>query len=143
MISKLIKKIRKDGFSSISPAVLTRVKWFIYQPNVILEDIPIKPIALGNDYGGKRFFDFEELYGTKIISCGLGEDASFDVEFAAKYKSQVIIVDPTPRAIAHYDYIIKHLGSGPKKSYLDQGAQIIETYDLYAVIQHSQIILKK
>ena len=142
MISKLIKKIRKDGFSSISSAVLTRVKWFIYQPNVILEDIPIKPIALGNDYGGKRFFDFEELYGTKIISCGLGEDASFDVEFAAKYKSQVIIVDPTPRAIAHYDYIIKHLGSGPKKSYLDQGAQIIETYDLSKVTE-DQLLLEK
>jgi len=142
MINKVIRKIKKDGFSSIPSAILTKIKWFIYQPNVILEEVPIKPIMLGNEYGGKRFFDFKELYGAKIISCGLGEDASFDVEFAARYNSQVIIVDPTPRAIAHYDYIIKRIRVGSEKFYKDHGVQNIEAYDL-SNVKENQLLLEK
>ena len=142
IINRVIRKIKKDGFFSIPSAILIKIKWFIYQPNVILEEVPIKPIMLGNEYGGKRFFDFKELYGAKIISCGLGEDASFDVEFAAKYNSQVIIVDPTPRAIAHYDYIIKRIRLGTKKFSKDYGLKDIESYDL-SNITEDQLLLEK
>ena len=142
IINKLVKRIRKDGVLSIPSTILKKIKWIIYQPNVILEDIPLKPIKLGNEYGGKSFFDFKELHGSEIISCGLGEDASFDVEFAAKYNSKIIMVDPTPRAIIHYQLIMKFIGTKSKKSYLDQGAQDIEAYDLLKVTK-DQLLLEK
>jgi FkbM family methyltransferase len=142
MINKVLNKIRKDGLSSLPLAVLTKIKWHVYQPNVILENLPIKPITLGDEYGGKRVFDFIELYEANIISCGLGEDASFDVEFAAMYNSKVIIVDPTPRAISHYDLIINSLGSSPEVGYSNQGAQLIAAYDLSKVTK-DQLLLEK
>lgn len=142
MINKVISKIRKDGFLSIPSAILTKIKWFIYQPNVIIEKLPIKPIMLGNEYGGKRFFDFKELYGAKIISCGLGEDASFDVEFAAKYNSKVIIVDPTPSAILHYNYIIECIRLGSEKFYQNHRVESIKEYDLSG-ISEDQLLLEK
>ena len=39
-----------------------------------------------------------------------GEDASFDVEFTTRFKARIIIVDPTPRAIDHFEAIQKRLG---------------------------------
>jgi hypothetical protein len=64
---------------------------------------------LGTEYGGWTFIDEKKLYDSTIISAGLGEDASFDVEFAQKYNSRVIIVDPTPRAIQHFEEIKRSL----------------------------------
>ena len=62
----------------------------------------------GSDYGG--FYYPENLAGldeTSIIYCvGAGEDISHDIVLANKLNSKVYIIDPTPRAIKHYKYII-------------------------------------
>ena len=42
---------------------------------------PTETCFLGTDYGGWHFVDLN-LQGTTIISAGLGEDGSFDLEFA-------------------------------------------------------------
>ena len=68
-------------------------------------------IFLGTAYGGWSFVEEDNLKNCTIISAGLGEDASFDIEFASKYDARIIIVDPTPRAIKHYDEIINSLGN--------------------------------
>ena len=68
-------------------------------------------IFLGTKYGGWSLVDEDNLKNSTIISAGLGEDASFDIEFASKYDARIIIVDPTPRAIKHYDEIINSLGN--------------------------------
>jgi len=34
---------------------------------------------------------------------GAGEDISFDIEVASRYKCKVLTLDPTPRAIRHFD----------------------------------------
>ena len=81
MINRIILRIKNYGFLSIPSAILTKIKLFIYRPKVILEKVSIKPITLGSQYGAKRFFDFHELHNSRILSCGLGEDASFDIEF--------------------------------------------------------------
>ena len=60
-----------------------------------------KITKLGSNDGGWAFVETDVLFNSKIISCGLGEDASFDIEFASRYKSKVIIIDPTPRSGSH------------------------------------------
>jgi len=43
---------------------------------------------------------------------GAGEDISFDCEIASKYKSRVFIVDPTPRAISHFNLLSEAVERG-------------------------------
>jgi FkbM family methyltransferase len=99
---------------------------------------PILPISrhnlklkrLGSSYGGWFFVDEPALEKSLVISCGLGEDGSFDVEFASKYDANVIIVDPTPRAIRHFKEIVSRIGEEKRQDYTQTGAQPIECYDL-------------
>lgn len=95
---------------------------------------------LGTEYGGWTFVDEQELYDSPIIAAGLGEDASFDVEYARKYNSKVIIVDPTPRAIQHFEQIKQSLGSQKTKSYTQNGKEPVVAYEL-SDINDSQLNL--
>ncbi len=87
-------------------------------------------VHLGTEYGGWTFVDDRNLSGCTIISAGLGEDASFDVEFAARYDANVIIVDPTPRAIEHFRGISDRLGRKRHCGYSQSGSQPVDAYDL-------------
>lgn len=99
---------------------------------------PLK--RLGTPYGGWTFEDGPELRGCTIVSAGLGEDASFDIEFARTYGARVVIVDPTPRAIAHYEAICSRLGKAAETGYLVGGKQPVEAYPLDGV-GASQLVL--
>lgn len=100
-------------------------------------------IRLGSDYGGWAFLDNEDLYNATIISAGLGEDASFDIEFINKYNGRVISVDPTPRSISYYKKIINKKGSSRKYLYSDSGVQKIESYDLKLINEKNFILIQK
>lgn len=76
------------------------------RPRIPIEHTSRALLALGTEYGGWTFADEPKLNGGTIISCGAGEDISFDVLFSAKYGAKVIIVDPTPRAIVHVNEIV-------------------------------------
>ena len=65
----------------------------------------VETCYLGTDYGGWHFVE-RNLYGSTIISAGLGEDGSFDLEFARKYDANVIILDPTPRSIDYFNHVV-------------------------------------
>jgi FkbM family methyltransferase len=100
-----------------------------------LPKLPVTPhhlrlIKLGSEYGGWTFADVQDLQGSTIISCGLGEDASFDVEFAARYRARVVIADPTPQAIRHFEALQDGVGAGATAPYLPGGSQPISAYDL-------------
>jgi FkbM family methyltransferase len=95
---------------------------------------------LGTEYGGWVFVDNAELYNSPIISAGLGEDASFDLEFAQKYNSTVIIVDPTPRAIKHFEEIEQSFDSQKIKPYTQNSDGTVIEYDLLN-INKSQLSL--
>lgn len=97
--------------------------------------------TLGSTYGGWTFHDDGELKGTTIVSAGLGEDASFDVEFAAQYGAKVIVVDPTPRAISHFDELTRRIGQTRTKEYVASGQQPVEAYDLSSVMG-TQLVLE-
>ena len=67
---------------------------------------------------------------SSIISCGVGEDISFEIELIAKCNLSVILIDPTPRSIIHFESICDRLGKQKEHSYSTSGSQIASSYDL-------------
>lgn len=100
-------------------------------------------ITLGTQYGGWSLVDTDKLKNSVILSCGLGEDGSFDIEFAAKYNAKVIIVDPTPRAIKHFAGIRSRIGLKRETEYLDSGSQPVNAYDLSNVSDAQLLLCEK
>jgi FkbM family methyltransferase len=73
-------------------------------------------IRLGTEYGGWAL-DLLLARDTitpdsLVISAGAGEDISFDVELQRMFGCHVAIVDPTPRAIAHFQQLSRAVESG-------------------------------
>lgn len=99
-------------------------------------------IRLGSEGCGWTIIDDPALSGSVIISAGLGEDGSFDVEIAARYSATVHIVDPTPRAIRHFDSIRARLSLPRCEQYSSTGRQSAAAYDLTCVGEHSLILHK-
>lgn len=87
-------------------------------------------IRLGSEYGGWSLIHSPILSNSTIVSAGLGEDASFDIEIASRYKARVVIIDPTPRAIAHFQAILSNLGNPRSKPYVRGGQQPVTAYEL-------------
>lgn len=109
--------------------ILKKVKQLRYKPIVQIKKSG-GLVRLGSSYGGWIFEDLQDLRGSTIVSCGLGEDASFDVDFAARYGAKVIVVDPTPRAISHFNSIQKSIGRRRSIDYVAGGNQPISAYPL-------------
>lgn len=105
---------------------------FIFHPRLVVSK-KHRIERLGSAYGGWAFVPDEALYGSLVISCGLGQDASFDIEIAAKYSATVIMIDPTPLAIKHFHEIKKNLGQPHTLSYSNSGRQEISSYDLASI----------
>ena len=92
--------------------------------------------------GGWYYIDDNELYNSQIISAGLGEDASFDIELINKYNCKVISVDPTPKAIEHYYSIINNSGEIKKLKYNNTGREKVNSYDLIKISKENYILEK-
>jgi FkbM family methyltransferase len=112
-----------------------RLRWLGRRLRNTVPSLPVskhsyKLVRLGTTYGGWSFAEDADLHNSVIVSCGLGEDASFDVQIASRYGANLVIVDPTPRAIQHFDGIMSRVGSGAQQAYTTTGAQPIEAYDL-------------
>jgi len=97
-------------------------------------------LRLGSDYGGWTFEPSADLQDSVIVSGGLGEDGSFDVEFASRFHAKVIIVDPTPRAIRHFEAIQERVGQPASQSYIKGGGLPIDSYDLRKITKESLIL---
>jgi FkbM family methyltransferase len=65
-----------------------------------------------------------------VISGGVGEDISFDVELASLYNCRIFLVDPTELAFKHFSQVINCLGNKPSQSYSDSSRQSVSSYDL-------------
>jgi len=87
-------------------------------------------MCMGSEYGKWCFVDNPELYNSIVISGGVGEDISFDVDFASEYNAKIFLYDPTPRAIQHFKTVSENFGIASTIDYVDGGDQPIETYDL-------------
>ena len=94
----------------------------------------------GTEYGG--FYYPENLDGldkNSIIYCiGAGEDVSHDIEIAHKLNSNVYIIDPTPRAIKHYEYV-KSVLDGKDKIIYDKKFGGGNPYEYWKIILENKI----
>lgn len=97
-------------------------------------------VRIGSSYGGWTFEESPDLTGSTVISCGLGEDASFDVEFATRFKAKVIVVDPTPKAMRHFAAIQERLGQPANRSYIRGGRQPVDAYNLIEISKGSLLL---
>jgi FkbM family methyltransferase len=123
--------------------IKSRIRRYVFKRkfNVIKHNLRI--ITLGSRYGGWTFVDAPNLQDSTIISCGLGEDASFDIEFANLYNANIILVDPTPRAVHHYNEIIQNLGSTRTLNYRNNGAESVRSYDLKGLRKNQLQLVEK
>ena len=143
MLRKTIKKfLRKFYFIDF----LKKISKLINKKHPLQQIISDKNYDIkfcGTEYGGWSFVDEENLKSSTIISAGLGEDASFDIEFAAKYNAKIIIIDPTPRAITHYKEIIKNIGNISTTEYANGGKQPVNAYDLSKIKKDNLLLIEK
>jgi FkbM family methyltransferase len=100
-------------------------------------------VRLGSEYGGWVFADTGDLEGATIVACGLGEDASFDTEFAARFGARMVMVDPTPRAIAHYEAMLFRVGLPREREYAAGGSQPPAAYELARVSSDQLLLIPK
>ena len=131
-----MSKFRTTATFRILRRIKHGIRNFIHQTSGKRPRIPIERtsqtlISLGTEYGGWTFADEPELNGGTIVSCGAGEDISFDVLFSAKYSAKVIIVDPTPRAIVHVNETVTRITEAAQNGTL-------HSLELYGIRHFSQ-----
>jgi len=146
MLTVLKTKLKKTlpstfKFLSVLYRKIKRIPRHPIQDSNVVDGYNI--IHLGTEYGGWSLVDEDSLKGSTIISAGLGEDASFDVEFASKYNATVVLVDPTPRAISHFKQIKRALGCSATQKYSEGGCQPISSYDLSLLNKNSLSLTTK
>jgi FkbM family methyltransferase len=69
-------------------------------------------VRLGSAYGGWQIPAAGLSDGAICVCAGAGEDISFDVALLTRYRAQVHVLDPTPRAIAHVEGLIEATRAG-------------------------------
>lgn len=142
ILTKLVKKFRQTGVLGIIHAFGFKLRKNLYSPRITVEKSQKHLVNLGSSGCSKTILDVPQLANSTIISCGLGEDGTFDVEFAARYGSNVIIVDPTPRAVTHFTGISKRIGMGASIEYAESGCQPFEAYEL-SEVSREQLTLEE
>jgi len=71
---------------------------------------------LGTVYGGWIILTDVDLNEDSVVySGGVGEDISFDLLLHNKYKSNIVLIDPTSRAVKHYEQIKQFYETGIPK----------------------------
>lgn len=86
---------------------------------------------LGTRYGGWEVLSDEpELENTYAVLCGAGEDVSFDLALQKQHRCNIIIIDPTPRAITHYQNLLE---AAEKEKPYPINSSTSEFYDLSGV----------
>ncbi len=60
-------------------------------------------VRLGTDYGGWCVPETGLGPNDVVVSAGAGEDISFDIEISKRFGCKVLLLDPTPRAVRHFD----------------------------------------
>lgn len=107
------------------------------------KSVNIELLSLGSEYGKWKFLKFESLKNATIISAGVGEDVSFDVEFYNLFNGKIIFIDPTPKAISHINNLLGQIGKSKTTDYQIGGTQNISSYDLSSIKTEDIFIYKK
>jgi FkbM family methyltransferase len=121
-MSKLFSKLFSHGVILLTRAILQpfRVKTAV--------------LRIGSEYGGWKLVPPQlEDKASEIFSFGLGEDASFDIEFCDLFGMHVHVCDPTPRAYSHFNEISTNFGKPKTTPYSNTGKQEVTSYPLLNV----------
>ena len=89
--------------------------------------------CLGSIYGRKYFSPSMLRSSPILVSGGVGEDISFDIEFITKFEAKGFLFDPTPRAIKHIEKAKEFYGFEQNQMYSDSGEQDIRSYNLKSI----------
>ena len=87
----------------------------------------------GSPYGGWHIYEKYLDSNSVVISCGAGEDISFDIELLKKFNCKLHLFDPTPRAIEHISNVFKNSKNYSSIKYTNTGKQDIGSYELEKV----------
>ena len=87
---------------------------------------------IGTKYGGYNIYE-NFTNDPIIISCGVGEDVTFDVEMIDRYNAKILLIDPTPRAIKYYEMLKPRFGKNGSKKYNESGRIDPLLYDMSKV----------
>ena len=64
---------------------------------------------IGTDYGGWFIpIDIELDSRSIVYSAGVGEDISFDLQLSSNYNCNILLIDPTPRSLIHFQEVQKY-----------------------------------
>jgi FkbM family methyltransferase len=128
---------------SLFDRMLTSIRWRLLspkKPKVVKNNLPL--ISLGSKYGRKTFCDIFPIdKKLQVISAGVGEDISFDIEFLNIYKAVIILVDPTPVAIQHFEMIQERIGLDSIDQYSPYSRQSVNSYNLIKVTKDNLILV--
>jgi len=133
----------KSKIQSLFARIITSIRWRLLSPKkpiVVENNLPL--ISLGSKYGRKTFCEvFPIDKKLQVISAGVGEDITFDIEFLNKYNAVIILVDPTPVAIQHFEMIQKRIGLDSMDQYGPTSRQSVDSYNLTRVTKDNLIML--
>jgi FkbM family methyltransferase len=80
--------------------------------------------TLGDANGNWTFCHDNKLYKSTIISAGLGQNGSFEIDFANEYGTKIVIIDPTPKSKKYFD---AHMSNYSYYYYLNEALYSKET----------------
>ncbi len=140
MLNKVLTKMRKDGIGATVQAAVHKSRMWYNKPSLQVTSTSLRIVRLGSSYGGWDILDVpSRLSGASVVTCGAGEDITFDVALA-QIGCRVVIVDPTPRAVRHVTEVLSRVGEASEASLVNGGRQVPEAYNLSA-IESGQITL--
>lgn len=92
----------------------------------------------GSSYGGWSICvcPHHILANEYLVSAGVGEDISFDIEVIEKFGLNAILIDPTIRARKHVYSYLKELNRSRKKDYSQSGKQHLSSYPVSGAIKN-------
>ncbi len=121
--------------SLLTRKLLNSIRWRLLSPKIplpLLNNLP--KVTLGSWYGRKTFINlFPQDQDLVVISGGVGQDISFDVELIELIKAKVYLVDPTELALHHYESVISRKGSSASSQYSQTSIQKPSSYNLARV----------
>ena len=133
----------KSKNQSLFARIITSIRWHLLspkKPKVVENNLPL--ISLGSKYGRKTFCEvFPIDKKLQVISAGVGEDITFDIEFLNKYNAVIILVDPTPVAIQHFEMIQERIGLDSMDQYSPTSRQSINSYNLTRATKDNLIMV--
>jgi FkbM family methyltransferase len=137
-----MKLYTRSKNQSLIDRIITSIRWRLLspkKPKVVKNNLPL--ISLGSKYGRKTFCDIFPIdKKLQIISAGVGEDISFDIEFLNRFKAVIILVDPTPVAIQHFEMIKDRIGLDSIDQYSPNSRQSANSYSLIKVTEDNLIL---